>query len=115
MKHLILLLFLALFVNGKAQDKKITTTTLTVKGNCLDCKKRIENAADIKGVKLFEWNDKTQVAKVIFDNSKTSLETIEKAIAARGYDTQTQKGNEAAYSKLPKCCQYRHGVCEEKK
>ena len=111
--------FIGLFVIGlniNAQNKSgVITTTLLVKGNCEDCKKRIENAADIKGVKFFEWSPETKVAKVIYIDSKTNIETIEKAIASKGYDTPTQTGNLTAYNKLPSCCQYRTNVCTEKK
>lgn len=116
MKQIILIIILFSGLNFLGQDKNtIITTTLTVKGNCEECKKRIENAADIKGVKFFEWNVDTKVAKVIFNSTKTNLETIEKAIAAKGYDTPTQTGELNAYNKLPSCCKYRGGKCEEKK
>ena len=111
--------FIGLFIfslSVSAQDKSgVVTTTLLVKGNCEDCKKRIENAADIKGVKFFEWNPETKVAKVIYLESKTNLETIEKAIASKGYDTPTQTGDVKAYNKLPGCCKYRTTVCNDKK
>ena len=38
---------------------------------------------------------------------KTSALDIEKSIAAIGYDTQDVKADDAAYKKLPKCCQYK--------
>lgn len=114
MKKLILIGLIAWTANAKAQTT-VVTTTLLVKGNCEDCKKRIEDAADIKGVKLFEWDSDTKIAKVVYKSDKTNIESIEKAIAKAGYDTPTQSGDLTAYNKLPKCCQYRTGVCEEKK
>lgn len=114
MKKLILLCFLLSIMAGKSQNTGVVTSTLIVKGNCEECKKRIENAADIKGVKFFEWNSETKVAKVIYNPSKTEMKTIEKAIAARGYDTESEKADEKAYSKLPACCKYRTTKCEEK-
>ncbi len=93
----------------------VITSTVSVKGNCDDCKERIENAADIKGVKLCKWDSNTHVATITFDSSKTSLETIEKAIAKAGYETANQKADPKAYAKLPKCCKYNDGVCEDKK
>ena len=114
MKHIILTCLSIFTLNVLGQNTTVTTT-LMVKGNCEQCKKRIENAADIKGVKLFEWNEDTKVAKVIYNSAKTDLATIEKAIAASGYDTEHEKGQDKAYSKLPKCCQYREGTCPDKK
>lgn len=116
MKKIIIISILFLSYFSKAQDKNATvTTTLLVKGNCDMCKKRIENAADIKGVKFFEWDEKTHVAKVIYNSSKTSLDAIEKAIAEKGYDTPNHKGNDAAYNNLPDCCHYRTKECTDKK
>ena len=96
MKQIILIIsfFLSFSLKSQTSDGAIITTTLMVKGNCEQCKKRIENAADIKGVKFFEWNEKTKVAKVIYNSSKTNMETIEKAIAAKGYDTIANRRQE---------------------
>jgi periplasmic mercuric ion binding protein len=114
MKQIIFIITLFLGISAKGQNS-IVTATLSVKGNCEQCKKRIENAADIKGVKLFEWNEDTKVAKVIYNSTKTDLPAIEKAIAAKGYDTPNQKGDSIAYNKLPGCCRYRTTVCNDKK
>ncbi len=117
MKYIIILstVFLSLTFKGQSADKTIITTTIAVKGNCEQCKKRIENAADIKGVKFFEWDENTKIANVIYNSSKTNLETIEKAIAAKGYDADKQTGDISAYNKLPDCCKYRTGECKDKK
>jgi len=115
MKRFITAALLVASISLWGQSPAVVTTTLMVKGNCEMCKKRIENAADIKGVKFFEWNEDTKVAKVIYNSTKTDLQAIEKAIAAKGYDTPTQKGDSITYNKLPGCCQYRTGVCTEKK
>src|SRR5688572_32885230 len=104
--------FISLQINAQ---QGVQTTTFTVKGNCEECKERIENAADVKGVKLLQWNPDTKVAKVTYDANKISLTQIQEAIAKRGYDAGPVKGNDVAYKKLPKCCQYRDGVCEDAK
>ncbi len=113
MKSIIIILGLFLSINTKAQTA-IVTKTVSVKGNCEDCKERIENAADIKGVKKCEWNEHTKMATVVFDSSKTTLETIEKAIAKSGHETTTQKANGKNYTKLPECCKYEHTECKQK-
>ena len=118
MKTIIILIisgFISFSSKGQKAENNIITASLTVKGNCEQCKKRIENAADIKGVKFFEWDEKTKKAKVIYNSTKTSLETIEKAIASVGYDTEHEAANTNAYNKLPDCCKYRSGECKEKK
>lgn len=96
-----------------AQQPTVKTTTFIVKGNCEECKAVIENAADIKGVKVLQWNDKTKIATVTYSPDKVSLTDIQKAIAAKGYDAGDFHGNDKAYSKLPKCCRYRDGKCVE--
>jgi periplasmic mercuric ion binding protein len=94
------------------QDKGTATATISVKGNCEECKKRIENAADIKGVKFSEWNETTQAITVTYKTDKVSLEQIEKAIAASGHDTKNIKSGKPAYNQLPSCCKYRDKSCE---
>jgi len=94
----------------KAKKSKITTTNISVSGVCKMCKKRIEDAALIKGVKLVDWDKNTQELKVIFNNTKTKEETIVKAIVAVGHDTGTLKSSDETYKTLPDCCAYRDGV-----
>ena len=96
-----------------AQQGPIKTETIAVSGNCGDCKERIENAADIKGVKLAKWSDKTHVATITYDTTRTSLLAVKQAIAASGYDAGEVKGSERAYKRLPDCCKYRDKKCEE--
>lgn len=107
MKTLIIVLLSLISFNGSAQDNTIKTSVIPVKGNCEECKKRIENAADIKGVKLAVWNEKTQAITVTYKSDKVTVAQIEQAIADRGYDAGNIKGNPAGYNKLPECCKYR--------
>jgi copper chaperone CopZ len=93
----------------------VTTTTISVKGNCGECKDRIENAADVKGVKNAVWNEDTKILTLTYDSKKVSLEQIEKAIAKAGHSTGSQKANPDSYTKLPSCCKYEHGECKETK
>src|SRR5688572_28342412 len=102
-----------LFLSASMFGQAVQTQTFVVKGNCDDCKERIENAADIKGVKVVKWNPDTKVATATFDGSKVSLLKIQEAIAASGYDAGNVKGNSKAYGKLPKCCKYRDNKCED--
>ena len=113
MKNLpiILTLFFALSFLGSnatiSQQKKIVTDTLLVPGNCNICKERIENAALVKGVKKVEWNKYEQTLVVIYDESKTNLDIIQRSVADSGHDTPKFKAKETVYSKLPGCCKYR--------
>lgn len=114
MKNIFLVLgFLVSFYSYSQTTVK--TETFVVKGNCDECKKRIENAADIKGVKISNWDADKKVFSVTYDSKKTNLELIQKAIAAKGYDAGNEKGDAKAYEKLPKCCQYNDRKHEEAK
>lgn len=113
MKNILFIIAITLSIKVTAQSS-IKTITLSVKGNCEQCKERIENAADIKGVKKCTWSDKTQVATIIFDTTKTTDITIEKAIAKAGHETANQTANDKSYNQLPTCCKYKQGACQKK-
>ncbi|MBA3664317.1 MAG: heavy-metal-associated domain-containing protein [Bacteroidetes bacterium] len=85
----------------------VKTVTFHVTGVCGECKERIENAADIKGVKKCTWDKKTKIVSVILDEKKVTQDQVEKAIAKAGYDTEHEKASEASYKKLPDCCHYK--------
>ncbi|MEL7533269.1 MAG: cation transporter [Bacteroidota bacterium] len=89
---------------------KIATSEFKVEGVCSMCKARIENAATIKGVKFAEWDKETGILKVIYKTKLTSEEAIQKAVAARGHDTENVKSSDETYAKLPGCCSYRDGL-----
>lgn len=112
---IIIAIIIAINFSTKIQAQTtVTTSTISVKGNCGECKDRIENAADIKGVKNAVWNEKSKVLSVTYDSKKVSLEQIEKAIAKAGHTTNTQKADTVAYKGLPDCCKYEKGACEKK-
>lgn len=113
MKTLIIIFSFLCAMNIKAQST-IQTTTISVKGNCGDCKERIENAADIKGVKNAIWKEETHILTVTFDSKKVTLEQIEKTIAKSGHETVNQKADAAAYNTLPSCCKYQSTDCKKK-
>lgn len=118
-KSIFIILFGLAFFNVSAQTtdkvekkkvKKIETVFFKVEGVCNMCKKRIENAALIKGVKMVEWTKETQILKVIYSSKKTSLEKIHAAVADSGHDTTVTKAKDEVYAELPGCCKYRDGV-----
>jgi copper chaperone CopZ len=112
----IIILFVGIILSLKIQSQTtIITSTVAVKGNCDDCKERIENAADIKGVKTSNWNKDKKVLTVIFDTIKVSLTQIEEAIAKAGYATANKAADANSYKKLPDCCKYEQGACKETK
>ncbi len=114
MKTIFIFILVSLFSIKLNAQSSVTTTTLLVSGNCDECKERIENAADIKGVKICKWNPDTKIATLTFDSKKTTLNAIENAIANAGYETSSHKANQKAYNNLPECCKYMQGACIKK-
>lgn len=112
MKTILIIISLFTFLNIKAQNKSIITSTITVRGNCDECKNRIENAVDIKGVKLAVWEETNQVLTVTYNPEKVSLLQIKNAVVSKGHDADTLKAQEIIYNKLPDCCKYRNNKCE---
>ena len=115
MKHTIIKsIFLLLFALATSQLKaqsNIITDTISVQGNCGECRERIEDAAFIKGVKSASWNKEKDLLTVIYNADKTALEKISLAVANIGHDTRLHTGSEKKYKKLPSCCAYRTNAC----
>lgn len=104
------ILFIAILMVSSvtlAQNKN-AKASIEVDGVCLMCKTRIEKAAiRTKGVKSAVWNVKTHELKLIYDERKTNLETIQKSIIAVGHDTKEMTATDEAYNKIHPCCKYR--------
>lgn len=112
MKRLLIILsILFTSVFSFAQQKDIVTETYKVEGNCNMCKKRIEDAAYIKGVKRAEWDKETQQLKVVYMPSKTSADKILSAVAKAGHSSEKVTATEKDYNSLPECCHYKTNSC----
>lgn len=91
-----------------AQEKKdIVTEHYKVSGNCGQCKKRIENAAYIRGVKRAEWDKTTGELTIIYRPSQTNAKAILEHVARAGHDSELAKATDEDYKKLPHCCSYK--------
>lgn len=106
---LLFIFTLSVFAEDK-DKKKVSTLVFEVEGVCNMCKKRIENAALIKGVKIATWDKETHKLKVIYQADKTDEMTIHKAVANAGHDTDKVKAPDKVYEKIHNCCKYRDGV-----
>ncbi|PHS52111.1 MAG: ATPase [Lutibacter sp.] len=107
MKKLIIISILLMGTVVFSQNKN-QRATLKVDGVCLMCKNRIEKACiKTKGVKSAVWNVKTHELKLIFDERKTNIQTIEKSVLAVGHDTEKLKATDKAYQSIHDCCKYR--------
>jgi copper chaperone CopZ len=114
MKTIIIFIISLIFSVKVQAQSTVQTTSFSVKGNCDECKERIENAADIKGVKNAVWSEEKQALTVTFDSKKVTVEQIESAIAKSGHETEHAKADLKAYDGLPKCCKYQSENCHKK-
>ena len=113
MKKLLIILILAVSTTAFAQEKN-KKASLEVDGVCNMCKNRIEKACiTTKGVKSADWNVETHELKLIFDERKTDLKTIQQRIANAGHDTKEIKATDEAYNKVHPCCRYRDEAVKE--
>lgn len=94
-------------------SKEMATKDISfgVRGNCGMCKRTIEKAANsVEGIANANWDKDKKLIKVSFDEGKTDVMSIHKAIAASGYDTEKVNGDLDAYEGLPGCCKYDHSM-----
>ncbi|MCX6256868.1 MAG: efflux RND transporter periplasmic adaptor subunit [Bacteroidia bacterium] len=93
---------------GNSTFQTIQHTTFSVSGLCDMCKDRIEKAArSVKGVSTAVWDVQTKKIDVGYNVMKTSVDSIKKAIANAGHDTEEMKAEDKVYNSLPECCRYR--------
>lgn len=107
MKNLIVLALLFTVITTFAQNK-VAKGFLEVDGVCMMCKARIEKAClTSKGVKSANWDVNTHELKVIYDDRKTDLKTINQTVADAGHDTKVVTATDEAYASVHPCCMYR--------
>ncbi|MGQ8336718.1 efflux RND transporter periplasmic adaptor subunit [Sunxiuqinia sp. A32] len=83
-------------------------TMFKVSGNCEMCKDRIEEAAlSVTGVIAAKWDADEQVVHLQYDQTKTSVDKVQQAIASVGHDTEKYNAPDSVYNELPECCLYR--------
>lgn len=106
-KIIIVSTIILMSISLQAQNKN-AKTEIKVDGVCLMCKDRIEKAAiSTKGVKSAVWNIETHQLSLIYDERKTSVETIEQNVANVGHDTENTTATTEVYDNLHPCCKYR--------
>jgi len=91
----------------QAQNKKVEDVEITVLGNCGMCKDRIERAAyTVRGVRQASWDVDEKKLTLSYRSDRTDLETIERAIAKVGHDTENFLADEETHANLHTCCVY---------
>jgi mercuric ion binding protein len=83
------------------------TDTVRIKTSavCDECKQRIEHDLSFeKGVKSSSMDLHTKEVTVVYNTQKTDPQKIRMAITKIGYDADTLKRADKAFSRLPECC-----------
>ena len=101
---------ISLFATAQTKSEKIK-----VAGECGMCKNKIEKAAKGAGATYAVWNEDSKELQVKYSSTSTNAAKIQQAIAAVGYDTETVKATDEAYSKLHSCCKYERTSANEAK
>ncbi len=97
--------------SASAQNKKTEKAVIKTMLFCDHCKacescgeNFQKNMFRIKGVKMYELDEKAMTITVYFDPKKTNLETIKTGISKIGFDADNLKADPVAYEKLDGCC-----------
>lgn len=107
MKTIILSLVSMFLLGSGVAFAQVKTEKFEVKGNCGMCEDRIEKAAkSVDGVTTADWNQETKMLELSFDESKSSVQKVQLAIAKVGHDTPMHKADDDVYNALPGCCKY---------
>ena len=107
MKKAILLLSILISTQLFAQTKNVVDTKIYINGMCDMCEDRIENALDVKGVKLAEWDLESKMCRIVYREDIISEEKIHQILADAGHDTKKQKAKQEVYNNLHHCCRYK--------
>ena len=106
-KYILTLLAVAAMTFSSAAQSKITEASIEVDGLCGMCKKRIENAAYIPGVKQVNWDKETHQLDLVFRNDKVSKEEIINSINEAGHDVKGALASDEQYANIHGCCRFR--------
>lgn len=91
----------------KTNQKTVIKTTLHC-DHCKECEtcglKFKTEMLKIKGVKMYELDDKAMTFTVYYNAKKTNLQTIKESIAKLGYDADDVKATSEGIASLDGCC-----------
>ncbi len=104
----IVLLIAATFIfSNSAVAQSTNNIEIWVNGVCGMCKERIEKAAlQVSGVRAADWSIKTHILKLTVNPLRFEVNTLHRAIAAVGHDTELVKAPDEVYQNLHECCLY---------
>ena len=111
LKSILLAVFVLLISNTvsaqKSNEKAIIKTTLNC-DHCKECEtcglKFKTEMLKIKGVKMYELDDKAMTFTIYYNPKKTTLQAIKEGIAKLGYDADEVKATAEGIASLDGCC-----------
>ena len=111
LKSIILFIVVTLASNTafaqKTNQKAVIKTTLNC-DHCKECEtcglKFKTEMLKIKGLKMYELDDKKMIFTVYFNAKKTNLQTIKNSISKMGYDADEVKATAEGIESLDGCC-----------
>lgn len=112
MRNSIFILLFSLFsFSVSAQNSKNEKVVIQTTIHCDHCKacetcgqNFQENLYKIKGLKMYELDEKAMTLTIFYNGKKTTLDEIKLAITKLGYDADEMKADAVAYEKLDGCC-----------
>ncbi len=105
---LTLLFFSSNTISAQKSNEKAVIKTFLNCDHCKECEtcglKFRTEMLKIKGVKMYELDDKAMTLTVYYNGKKTDLQNIKVAISKLGYDADEVKADSEAYENLDGCC-----------
>lgn len=112
MKKIIFFIAIALFaintVTAQKSNQKAVIKTVLHCDHCKQCEtcgvKFKTEMLKIKGVKMYELDDKAMTFTVYYNPKKTDLQAIKEEISKLGYDADEVKATSEGVASLDECC-----------
>ena len=105
---LTLLFFTSNTASAQRANQKAIIKTFLHCDHCKECEtcglKFKTEMLKIKGLKMYELDDKAMTFTVYYNAKKTTLQTIKEGISKLGYDADEVKADPKAYENLDGCC-----------
>ncbi|MBS1535064.1 MAG: hypothetical protein JST78_08300 [Bacteroidetes bacterium] len=108
MLFIIAVFFISNIATAQKTNQKAVIKTVLNCDHCKECGscglKFKTEMLKIKGVKMYELDDKAMTFTIYYNSKKTDLQAIKVAISKLGYDADEIKADPTAYENLDGCC-----------
>lgn len=111
LKTILVTFSIFLFTNVASAQKTTQKAVIKTFLHCDHCKecetcgqKFKTEMLKIKGVKMYELDDKAMTFTIYYNSKKTTLQAIKEGISKLGYDADEVKADPEAYESLDACC-----------